>query len=77
MPTLNVQIPDSLHRHLQSWAGKEGISIDQFIGSAVAEKLAALAAQDYVSQRAKRGSAEAFDKAMAEVPDVPDEFDQV
>jgi Arc/MetJ-type ribon-helix-helix transcriptional regulator len=76
MSTLNIRLPDSLHRHMQAWVGKEGISVDQFVSSAVAEKLAALTAEDYIAERAARASTEAFDRALAEVPDVPDEFDR-
>lgn len=42
MSTLSVQLPNSLHKHLQELAEREGISIDQFIATAVAEKMAAL-----------------------------------
>ena len=76
MTTLNVNLPNSLHHNASEWASREGISIDQFISSAVAEKLAALETEEYILKRASRGSLSEFNKALAEVPDVPDEFDR-
>ena len=49
--------------------------MNQFLSSAAAEKLAALATETYIEKRAKRASREAFEAAMNEVPDVSDEFD--
>ena len=39
--------------------------------TALAEKLAALATEDYITQRGQRASAEKFAAALASVPDVP------
>ena len=44
--------------------------MNQFITLAVAEKMAALEAEEYIQQRAARASREAFEQAMAKVPDV-------
>lgn len=76
MVTLSIRLPDSIHKNVKLWAEREGISINQFISSAAAEKLAALAAEDYVQQRAARASRAAFEAALDEAPDVADEFDQ-
>ncbi len=76
MSILSVRLPDSLHRNVREWAQKEGISINQFISSAAAEKLAALAAEDYLIVRASRTNRAAFEQALAEVPNVPDAFDE-
>ena len=75
MSTLSVRLPESLHRNLREWAQREGISINQFISSAVGEKLAALATEDYLSARAARGSRAAFMDALQQVPNTPDEFE--
>lgn len=76
MTTLSVRLPDSIHARVRDWAGKEGVSINQFISSAVAEKLSALATEDYLAARALRGNRSEFDAALSEVPDVPDEFEK-
>lgn len=38
MSTLSLRLPDSLHEQIKALAKKDGISINQFISSAVAEK---------------------------------------
>jgi len=75
MSTLSIRLPESLHVHVREWARKEGISINQFVSAAVAEKLAALATEDYLSVRAARSSQARFEAALAKVPDVPDEYE--
>ena len=78
MSTISLRLPDSLHKHARAMAQKNGISINQFIASAVAEKMSALDTQNYLEQRAKRGSLAKFRAAMAKVPDVePAEYDRL
>jgi hypothetical protein len=43
---------------------EDGISINQFVSIAVAEKLAMLQAQDYFAQRSARADMAAFDQLM-------------
>ena len=78
MSMLNVQISNSLHTHLQELAEREGITIEQFIATAVAEKMAALMTESYLQERAKRGSRAKYEAALAQVPDVePEEYDRL
>lgn len=70
MSTLSLRLPDSLHEEIKSLAKKEGISINQFISSAVAEKMSALLTEKYLAQRAKQGNEKAFLNAMGKVPNV-------
>lgn len=69
MSTLSVRLPSSLHRQLKELAAREGISINQFVSSAVGEKMAALMTAEYLSERAGRGSRARFDTVLAKVPD--------
>jgi len=71
MSNLSLRLPDSLHRQVRELAEREGISINQFISTAVAEKLSALMTEDYLEQRAKRGSRERFLAVLSKVPSVP------
>lgn len=73
MSTLNVNIPESLHRRAQSLAQDDGVPLDQFIATALAEKVAVLDADSYIRERAERGSREKFDRVMSKVPDVEPE----
>ena len=58
MGALNVRLPESLHARIRRLAEREGISINQFILLATAEKAtlleAAQAGLDYVAARAAR-----------------------
>ncbi|WP_102128273.1 YlcI/YnfO family protein [Deinococcus planocerae] len=72
MSKLSVRLPDSLHKRLKDLAKQEGVSVNQLISTAVAEKVSALLTEDYLSylrERAARGSWEKFDAAMSLVPD--------
>ncbi len=78
MSTLNVNIPESLRRRAQSLAQSDGVPLDQFIATALAEKVAVLDADSYIRERAARGSREKFDRVLAKVPDVePEELDRL
>ena len=68
MITLSHRLPESLHRNLKQAADRGGISINQFVSLAVAEKLSALQTYDIIAERAKGASRESFLEAMALVP---------
>ena len=67
MSTLSLRLPDSLHEEIKSLAKEEGISINQFISSAVAEKMSALLTEKKKKKKAKRGSKKSFLEAMGKV----------
>lgn len=78
MSTLSLRLPDSLHNEVKILSKNEGISINQFISSAVAEKMSALLTEQYLLKRAKQGNEKAFMEAMSKVPDVePDIKDRL
>lgn len=70
MSTLSLRLPESLHRRLGEIAAEEGVSINQLINSAVAEKVSALWTERYLTARAKLGSQRRFMSALSKVPDV-------
>lgn len=78
MSTLSIRLPDSLHKQIRQLAKQEGISINQFISTAAAEKMAALMTLDYLEERAKRASREKFEAALAKLPDAePEDYDKL
>jgi len=78
MSTISIRLPDSLHQSARDLAKKENISINQLVMLALAEKVSALAAEDYLTERAKRGSKAKFERAMKKVADVePAEYDRL
>ena len=54
MSALSVRLPDSVHETVKALAEKDNISINQFISSAVIEKITALETEKYLSMRAAR-----------------------
>ena len=68
MSTLSLRLPDSLHEQVKALAKQDGISINQFISSAVAEKMSALITEEYLSARAQAGNESDFFKALSKVP---------
>ena len=73
MSTLSLRLANSLHDEVKHLAKKEGISINQFIASAVAEKMSALMTENYLVERSKKGNKKAFLQAMSKVPNVEPE----
>jgi hypothetical protein len=78
MSTISLRLPSSLHISARELAKKESISINQLITLALAEKVSALMAEDYLGKRAKRGDRGKFQRAMAKVANVkPEEHDRL
>jgi len=71
MSTLSLRLPNSLHERIRRLAEAEGVSINQFIATAVAEKTAALLTDEYLSQRARKGSRTKFERALERIPNRP------
>ncbi|MEX0291549.1 MAG: toxin-antitoxin system HicB family antitoxin [Allomuricauda sp.] len=78
MSTLSLRIPESLHRKIKDLAEVEGISINQFLSSAAAEKMSALMTVSYLKKEAKKGNRKEFEEILKKVPDIePDSIDQL
>jgi len=69
MSAISLRLPESLHRQLREVARREGISINQLISTAVAEKLSALMTEEYLEARARRGDRAAYDAVLGKVRD--------
>lgn len=79
MTAVSLSIPDSLHSVVRDIVTREGISFEQFVTLAIAEKASAIATEEYLRERAQRGSREKFLAAMGKVADVEpaDERDRI
>ena len=53
---INIELPDSLLKQARELAEKEGVPLEQFIASALAEKMAAWKTVEYMKERATRGN---------------------
>ena len=78
MSAINLNLPESLQSRLEEIARRENVSVEQFIASALAEKVSALLTEEYLEQRARRGSRAKFEEAMEKVPEAdPDQEDKL
>ncbi len=71
MSTVTIQMPESLAQQIREWAAREGVSVDQLLSSAAAEKLSALMTVDHLRERARRAKREDFVRFLESSPDVP------
>jgi hypothetical protein len=78
MEPLRVTLPQSLRAYLDDLAEREGVTVEQFVASAVAEKVSALETEVYLSKRAAKASRDRYLAALAAAPDVePPEYDRL
>jgi hypothetical protein len=78
MSTLSLRLADSLHRRVRELASAEGISINQSVATAVAEKMSALLTEQYLQERASRGTRSKYEAALGNVPSSePEERDRL
>jgi hypothetical protein len=68
MTRINLQLPASIHTRAKLLAKRDGVSLDQLITLALAEKMSALETEEYLQTRAARGSRAKFERALAKVP---------
>ncbi|HVG39190.1 MAG TPA: hypothetical protein VM870_07880 [Pyrinomonadaceae bacterium] len=72
---MEIKLPDSLLKQARELADEEEISLEQFVSSALAEKISALRTVDYLKQRAARADRSRFEQALGRVPDLEPEAD--
>lgn len=77
MSALTVRLPNSVHAKVRELAARDDISVNQFISSAVAEKMASMLTLDYLRQEAAQGRRQDFERYLSAVADVPDEVDKL
>ena len=78
MIEVSVKVPDSVLHKAAELAEKDGISLDQFVSSAIGEKVTALLTAEYLKVRAAKGSLEKFREILDKAPDVePEEYDRL
>ena len=68
MSALSLRLPESIHKHIKEISKNEGVSINQFISSAVSEKISAIMTEDYLKDRAKRAQRSDLKRILDKVP---------
>lgn len=77
MSTISIRLPESLLNKARDIAKKEKTSINQLVSSALGEKIAAIMTEEYIDERARKGSKAKFKKALKKVADIEaDELDK-
>jgi hypothetical protein len=71
MTAINIKLPDSILKKADELAARDGVSLDQFVSTAVAEKLSGWLTEDDLDKRASWASRKKFDAALSQVPNVP------
>lgn len=62
--TYPLRLPRSLKQAVERLSRQDGTSINQFVATAVAEKVAALETAEFFTDRKKRADFKAFDRIM-------------
>jgi hypothetical protein len=62
--TYPLRLPRSVKAEVERRAKQDGISINQFVATAVAEKLAAMNTGEFFAERRARADLAAFDRLM-------------
>ena len=63
--TYPLRLPVSIKSEAEKLAAADGTSLNQFVATAVAEKVAALRTASYFAERRGRADWEAFDRLMS------------
>lgn len=71
MTALTVRLPNSVHQKIRELAARDDISVNQFIASAAAEKMASVITLDYLKSESSKGERSNFERYLNMVPDAP------
>ena len=71
MSTLTFRLPDSVRAQVEELARRDGITVDQFLASAAAEKVSALKGVEYLESLAGQANRADWDFVLSRVPARP------
>ena len=71
MSALTIRLPNSVHQKIKELAERDEISVNQFIASAAAEKMASVMTLDCHKAEPAKGKRNDFKKFLKMVPDKP------
>jgi hypothetical protein len=69
--TVPLHLPESIRRAAENVAREDGVSLNQFVATALAEKVSALSAATYLRDRAARADRARFDQVLARLGSLP------
>ncbi|MBV8779619.1 MAG: toxin-antitoxin system HicB family antitoxin [Alphaproteobacteria bacterium] len=62
--TYPLRLPRSIKAEVERRAKQDGVSVNQFVATAVAEKLAAMSTAEFFAERRARADFSAFDRIL-------------
>jgi predicted transcriptional regulator len=71
MTALTIRLPNSVHQKIKELAARDEISVNQFIASAAAEKMASVMTLDFLKSEAAKGKRSDFEAYLRFVPNTP------
>lgn len=77
MTALTIRLPNSVHQKIKELAKRDDVSVNQFIASAAAEKMASFMTLDYLKAEAAKGQRSDFERYLRSVPDAAAASDDV
>ena len=78
MSNYPLRLPESVRKAAEIAAARDGVSLNQFFATAIAEKAAALTAAQTIEQRAARADRAKFYEVMARIgKEAPREGDEI
>lgn len=69
MAAISLRLPESIYEMAKTLSKQDQVSLNQFIATAVSEKVSALNTENYLNERKGRASKEKFLKALDKVSD--------
>ena len=71
MSTLSIELPEGVAHQLRECAAREGVTVDQLLSAAAAEKLSAILTDERLRERARHAKREDFIASQNGSPNVP------
>lgn len=71
MTNYPLRLPEHIMSAAKELAAKNGASLNQFLGTIIAEKVGEMQAFDYIERRAARGNIQVALAVLAKAPDRP------
>ena len=71
MKTLQLRVPDSIHRELKQRALQEGVSLNQLLVVAASNEVVRGETRDFFRQAASHYNRANFEAALAQIADAP------
>ncbi|EKV27553.1 hypothetical protein C882_1399 [Caenispirillum salinarum AK4] len=71
--SVSLTLPESLEQAARQMADQSGVTLDEFVASALAEKIGALSTEEFFRKKREGATLDDFRKYLDNVPDVPPE----